>query len=180
MKLDTELEGLPVAEAAFYIRLALQVEVLERADISDWLDEVLLRDEPADTFFLHLYRVLHTNKQEVPRFLKNAFPDVYFTVRPGIGWLYRQFATGTWPVSQLVRSLYRLRTLVESDAEVGWIYGLAADYERAAGGSLEEMQEVEHEAGAFLACYQDYTFSNRAQWQSLDAMLEQRLAGLRF
>ncbi|WP_375434012.1 hypothetical protein [uncultured Hymenobacter sp.] len=180
MNLDSEFRGLPVEEAVFYARLGLQLELFTMADISDWVDEVLLREESPDSFFLEFYRVLHTSKPEVPAYLKNLFPGAFFSVRPAVGWLHRQFTTNTWPLSQLIRSLYRLRTLVRADTEVGWIYGLAADYDRAVATGPELMLEVEQETEAFLACYQDYTFGNRPYWRSLDVLLEQRLANLRY
>jgi hypothetical protein len=71
-----------------------------------------------------------------------------------------------------------LRTLVESDKEVGWIYGLAADYERATSSQPDALQGVMQETKDFLACYHDYTFANRAQWPQLDTLMEQRLANL--
>ncbi|GAB3237051.1 hypothetical protein GCM10027346_28120 [Hymenobacter seoulensis] len=177
MKLDIEFSGLPPAEAAFYARVGLQLDVITLPDISEWVDEVLLReDEPTD-FFVGLYRLVHTAKPEVPGFLAHASEES-FSVRPCLGWLQQQLAAGEWSLGQLIRSLYRLRTLVESDREVGWIYGLAADYERAAEGAPELMPDLYQETQAFLACYQDYTFQNRAQWLYLDAVLEQRLASL--
>lgn len=179
MNLDSEFRGLPIEEAVFYARLGLQLEVFTLADISDWADEVLLREENPDNFFLDFYRVLHTNKPEVPAYLRNLFPGTFFSVRPALSWLHRQFTAGTWSLSQLIKSLYRLRTLVRADVEVGWIYGLAADYDRAITSVPEAMLEVEQETEAFLACYQDYTFGNRLHWRSLDVLLEQRLANLR-
>ncbi|UOQ64673.1 hypothetical protein [Hymenobacter volaticus] len=179
MNLDSEFRGLPVEEAVFYARLGLQLELFSLADISDWIDEVLLREDNPNEFFLGFYRILHTNKLEVPAYLKNLFPDVFFSVRPALCWLHRQLISGKWPMRQLIKSLYRLRTLVKADVEVGWIYGLAADYDRAVATTPEAMLEVEQDTDAFLACYQDYTFGNRSYWQSLDVLLEQRWANLR-
>ncbi|HEX8425335.1 hypothetical protein [Hymenobacter sp.] len=179
MHLDSEFQGLPIEEAVFYTRLGLQLEVFTLADVSEWVDEVMLREASPNNFFLQFYRVLHTNKPGVPAYLKSSFPEASFSVRPGLGWLYQKLITDKWPLSQLIKSLYRLRTLVRSDMEVGWIYGLAADYDRAIASVPETMPEVEQETRVFLACYQDYTFDNRPYWQSLDVLLEERLANLR-
>jgi hypothetical protein len=178
MNLDTEFEALSVAEAAFYVRLGLQLEVFTLAEVSDWVDEIIWRESAPDTFFLKLYRLLRTDKPEIQTYLKVSFPGVSFSVRPAIGWLHWHLASGTRSLGQIVRSLYRLRTLVESDKEVGWIYGLAADYERATSTHPDTLREVKLETEEFLACYHDYTFANRTQWPQLDTLLEQRLANL--
>jgi hypothetical protein len=167
-----------VLEAAFYTRLGLQLEVITLAHISEWVDEVLLREDFPDPFFLQLYRLLRTGKTEIPTYLRNSISDVSFSARPALGWL-QQVAGGTWRLGQVIRSLYRLRTLVKSDLEVGWIYSIASDYERAANDFPEITQEVQEETEAFLACYYDYTFANRALWSHLDLVLEERLANLR-
>lgn len=179
MNLDAELRGLPTREAAFYVRLGLLLELLTLADVSDWVDEVLWREEEPEEFFLTLYGLLRTGKPRVPSYLKTAFPAETYPARPLLGWLQQQWATGRWPLSQLIRSLYRLRTLVQSDQEVGWIYALAADYEQAAGGPAEELLPVQQETEAFLACYREYTFANRGKWPQLDAKVEGYLANLR-
>ncbi|UYZ63746.1 hypothetical protein [Hymenobacter weizhouensis] len=177
MDLAAELQGLPQVEAAFYARLGLRLEVCTLADVSDWVDEVILREDVPESFFIQLYRLLRTGQDEVVAFLTRASGPASFSVRPGLGWLRQAQAAG-WPLGKVIKALYRLRTLVESDREVGWIYGLAADYERAAGASAEALREVQQETEAFLACYRDYTFRNRPRWPHLDDALEQRLAAL--
>jgi hypothetical protein len=178
MNLDAEFETVPVAEAVFFVRLGLQLEVFSLAEVSDWVDEVMWRDPSPDPFFLQLYRLLRTDKSQIQAYLKMSFPAVTFSVRPALGWLHWHLARGTRSLGQIVRSLYRLRTLVESDKEIGWIYGLAADYERAASTHPDALQEVKLEIEQFLACYHDYTFANRTQWPQLDTLLEQRLIDL--
>ncbi|UPL47594.1 hypothetical protein [Hymenobacter sublimis] len=179
MHLDAEFQGVAVPEAAFYAQLGLQLELLTLADLSEWVDEVLLGEGALDKFFLELYRHLRTGRAQVAPYLARACQGESFSVRPVLGWLQQRLATGAWPLGRAIRAVYRLRTLVESDREVGWIYGLAADYERAADGPAEGLREVYHETEAFLACYQEYTFPNRHQWLYLDAILPQRWAHLR-
>ncbi|GGG57005.1 hypothetical protein [Hymenobacter glacieicola] len=173
-----KFKGLSVAETAFYARLGLQLELLTLVDLSEWVDNVLLHEAALESFFVELYRHLRTGKEQVVSHLTRACQGERFSVRPALGWL-QQLAAGAWPVGRVIQSVYRLRTLVESDREVGWIYGLAADYERAADGPAEAMQDVYRETEAFLACYHDYTFANRYQWLYLDAVLPQRWANLR-
>lgn len=177
MNLVPELLGLPPVEAAFYARLALQLEISTPAGLSDWLDEAILREDAPDSFYIQFYRLLHTPGADVFGFLTRAIGAASYTVRPGLGWL-QQLQAGGWPLSRVIQALYRLRTQVESDREVGWVYGLAADYEQVAAGPPDALRELQLEAEAFLACYRDYTFQNRSRWPALDAALEQRLAAL--
>ncbi|QJX49003.1 hypothetical protein HMJ29_19655 [Hymenobacter taeanensis] len=180
MDLETEFRELSAAETVFYLRLGLQLEVISLPDVSDWVDAVLLRDEAPETLLVELYVLLRTNRQQVLGYLSQLFPATErYTVRPALAWLQQQLANNTGALGQVLRALYRLRLLVSSEVEVGWIYGLAADYERSAPGPSESLQEVYLDTAAFLACYQDYTFANRSQWLYLDAVLEQRLASLR-
>ncbi|MBX0289145.1 hypothetical protein K3G63_01775 [Hymenobacter sp. HSC-4F20] len=179
MDLEAEFSGLPLSEVAYYLRLGLQLEVVTLADVSEWVDAVLLREEAPNGFFVELYRLLRLRQPDVSAYLAAAFPPARFSARPALAWLQQRLAGGNWPLGRISRALYRLRTLVESEVEVGWIYGLAADYERAASGPAEALQEVYRETEAFLACYHDYTLANRAEWLYLDAVLPQRWAGLR-
>jgi hypothetical protein len=179
MNLETEFRGLSGAETVFYLRLGLQLEAFTLAEVSDWVDEVLLRNEQPESFFVDLYLQLHTDKQQVLAYLSQIYSAEPYTVRPALAWLQQQLAASPGALGQVLRSLYRLRLLVESEVEVGWIYGLSADFERSATGSAEALQEVYRDTEAFLACYHDYTFANRPQWLYLDAVLEQRLANLR-
>ncbi|TGE29581.1 hypothetical protein E5K02_09035 [Hymenobacter metallicola] len=177
MNLDIEFQELPIVEAVFYTRLGLQLEVFTIRDVSDWVDEVLLREDEPDAFFGELYRLLHTEKQRVLAYLRQAFPEASFSVRPALAWLHQLFVTGQWALGPTLTSLYRLRTLVVSDQEVGWIYGLSADYEQAAAAPAAQ-PKVAQQTAAFLGCYQQYTFANRRQWPLLDAGLEVQLASL--
>ncbi|MCB2377780.1 hypothetical protein LGH70_09320 [Hymenobacter sp. BT635] len=179
MNLDQEFRNLSVAEAVFYTRLGLQLEVISLSDVSDWVDEVLLREGEPDAFFVALYRLLHTEKHRLLEYLRQSFPEASFPVRPALAWLQQQFASGTQALKNTLTSLYQLRTLVTSEQEAACIYGLAADYEQAAATTEEARELVARETAAFLGCYREYTFANRAEWPRLDAVLEERLAKLR-
>jgi hypothetical protein len=179
MNLNAEFSGLSVSEAVFYVRLGLQLEVLTLADVSDWVDDIMLREKSPEAFFVELYLLLRTNRQQVLAYLSRAFEAESFSVRPGLAWLQQQLATNPQALGQVMQALYRLRLLVQSEVEVGWIYGLSAEFDHCATGPAEALQEVYRETEAFLACYQDYTFANRSQWLYLDAVMEQRLANLR-
>ncbi|WP_045687281.1 hypothetical protein [Hymenobacter sp. AT01-02] len=176
--LREELHQLSASEAAFYARLGLQLGVATLADVSEWVDDVLLQEPEPELFYLELYRYLRTGKDEVLAYLSLAFPPESFSVRPALAWLQQHLSAGSWSLGQTISALYRLRLLVTSDREIGWIYGLAADYEHSSQESAEALRDVYRETEAFLACYHDYTFANRAEWLYLDAALEQRLANL--
>jgi hypothetical protein len=179
MNLDHEFRELLVVEAVFYTRLGLQLDLISLADVSDWVDETLLRQDEPDPFFVGLYRLLHTEKPRLLDYLRQSFPDAAFSVRPAVAWLHQAFSAGTRSLADTLPSLYRLRTLVASDAEVAWIYGLAADHEQAAATTAAALEAVAKETAAFLSCYQGYTFANRAHWPALDAGLEEKLTNLR-
>ncbi|TGD79569.1 hypothetical protein [Hymenobacter wooponensis] len=142
MDLEAEFRDLSGAETVFYVRLGLQLEVFALSEVSDWVDELLLREETPETFLVELYLLLRTDKEQVLAYLGQVYPPETYTVRPALAWLQQQLATSAGALGQVLRALYRLRLLVESEVEVGWIYGLAADFERCATGSDEDIQEV--------------------------------------
>jgi hypothetical protein len=179
MDLDTEFRSLPPEQAAFYAWQGLKLGIVSLSDVSDWVDEVVGRTAAPTSFFIELYKLLRTERPRVAAYLSTAFSAASFTVRPLLGWLHQLVSAAALPLGQILKALYQLRTLATSDQEVGWIYGLAADYERITADPAASLQGLHQETEAFLACYNDYTFANRARWPELDAGLEQRLAGLR-
>jgi hypothetical protein len=179
MDLDAEFESLPTEQAAFYAWLGLKLGILSLADVSDWVDEVVRHTDLPAGFFVDLYRLLRTGRPRVAQYLSTAFSAASFPVRPVLGWLHQLLAAGALPLGSVLKALYQLRTLVGTDQEVGWIYGLAADSERADAAQPQRLQDLQQQTEAFLACYHDYTFANRSAWPHLDPLVEQRLARLR-
>lgn len=177
MQLATELADLPQEEAAFYAWLGLHTGVLTLADVSEWADEVIGREDAPDEFFLQLYRRLRTYPDGVRPWVRAASRHVRFSARPALHWLHHRLSAEAWPLPRVLAVLYQFRTLMSSDQEVGWIYALSADHARAAQ-QPDALPAVQQETEAFLVCYRDYTFANRWQWPELNEALMQRLAAL--
>jgi len=152
--------------------------LLSKEDVLDWAEEIVMKEQQPDIFFIDLVLLGTKNANELIHYFCDYlnFEKPVVQGRPLLGMLYAKYASGRMGIEQVVRKLFALRwEAVFNTLEEGCIYSLDYQYDLFTEGVMGTLQNVQSDLGAFLSLYKDYSFKNIENCEALDKYIDESL-----
>ncbi len=158
-------------------REGLSIGVFTKADVTQWADGFILRDEEPDIFFIEL-ALSHDEQEALVLLIDATFRwPAEVNLRPLFGAIYKRVLTSEITILEAANCLNHFswddKLLTEAESCFVDFLPYHADYLDISDEATP--RQVEQETVRFLSLYEHYNVENFARWAALDQEINARL-----
>jgi len=160
------------------LRAGLASGLLSKAEVVDWADAIITRDEQPHVFFIDLAMSSNKSVNDIIHFIADFldFETAVISGRPLLGMLFRKYRTNQLDLLQTVEKLFALRHEASfTEQEMDNIYSLEHQFDAAIHGVYGSVQAIESEVAEFLSFYEAFDLGDYPNWPMHELDVDKRL-----